>query len=508
MKNYFRLLWANEIQAHFDILKKSIMKGKQIMKALKKISGILLAAVIVLSLTVTAFAAGTNKITVNTAAENESYSIYKMLDLSVDEGFTAYRYTVADKWNEFFTTGDGKDYVDIDAHGYVTWKDGKKSEADMTAFGKSAAAFAKAKAISATATKTPGTGNTSVVFDGLDSGYYLITSTLGTKVIVQTTPDNPDPVINEKNSEPTVDKLVKEDSTNKFGKENTAQIGDTVEFKTTVKAKSGAKKYVLHDKMCEGLTLDQNSFKITVNDALLTLTEDYTVSFTNDDGCDFEITFTESFLNGITADTDIVVLYNAVLNDDAAIYEDTNKNETWLTYGDNSSTVKSETETLTFKFELVKTKSDNTFLSGAKFELYDSETDGEKIALVKENDGTYRIATEEETATSGFESAVIEAGTIIVKGLDSDTYWLEETQAPVGYNKLDNRVEVKIEDSNLLADKDDSKWLSGGVHVVNKTGAELPSTGGMGTTVLYVVGSVLVLGAAVLLIAKKRMNNV
>ena len=138
--------------------------------------------------------------------------------------------------------------------------------------------------------------------------------------------------------------------------------------------------------------------------------------------------------------------------------------------------------------------------------------EGKKIALVEEPDGVYRVATADEKNDKDFKSAVIEAGRATVKGLDANTtYWLEETEAPAGYNKLSGRVEVKIEDSNLTTtmDKDDNTWGSGdgGVHITNNTGAELPSTGGMGTTIFYIIGSVLVLAAVVLLIVRKRMSD-
>ncbi len=142
------------------------------MKSLKKLGVILSVLAVVFALGITVFAAGSNTITVNTGAENENYSIYKMLNLSVDTNLTAYRYTVVEEWNEFFTSGAGKDYVTIDDQGYVTWKDGKNTEENMIAFGKSAAAYAKDKSVSAIATKTS-VKDTSVVFDNLDSVTFL-----------------------------------------------------------------------------------------------------------------------------------------------------------------------------------------------------------------------------------------------------------------------------------------------------------------------------------------------
>ena len=119
------------------------------------------------------------------------------------------------------------------------------------------------------------------------------------------------------------------------------------------------------------------------------------------------------------------------------------------------------------------------------------------------------MATSEEQTAENFTSAVMEAGKVIVKGLDANTtYWLEETKAPDGYNKLAERVEVAIQEENLSAtlNNDNTEWVSGGVRVINKTGSLIPSTGGMGTTVLYIAGGVLVIAAGALLIFRKRMH--
>ena len=143
-------------------------------------------------------------------------------------------------------------------------------------------------------------------------------------------------------------------------------------------------------------------------------------------------------------------------------------------------------------------------MDGAKFRLYDSKTDGNEIPVVKISDGVYRLAKAGET---GVEMETFN-GQIEVRGLDANTtYWLQETKAPDGYNKLPDRVEVKIEGSNLNATVENGAWANGGVHVVNKTGSLLPSTGGMGTTLFYIGGGALVVLAIVLLVIKKRRTG-
>ena len=160
-------------------------------------------------------------------------------------------------------------------------------------------------------------------------------------------------------------------------------------------------------------------------------------------------------------------------------------------------------------FDIIKTDSSMKVLNGAKFELYDAQTAGNKIDLVKVSDGVYRVATATEKGAEGFTSAVIEAGKATVKGLDANTtYWLEETEAPAGYNKLAGREKVEIVETNLTTTMTGDTWANdnGGVQITNKAGALLPSTGGMGTTIFYVLGSILAVGAIVLLVTKKRMN--
>ena len=459
------------------------------MKHAKKLASLLLALVMVLSLATTAFAAGTNSITVNGAQKDETYKLYKMLDLIVNEDQTAYSYTVNTEWNDFFTTGAGKEYVDIDAQGYVTWKTGKDTAADMEAFGKAAAAAVSGKTV--VATQTPAADG-SFTFANLDAGYYLITSSNGTLAIVDTTPTNPAATVNEKNPDHTLDKQVQEDSDSSWGKENSAQIGDTVNFKTAITVKKGAKNVVMHDKMADGLSFNADSVAI----AGLTKGVDYTVVTSGlSDDCTFEIRFTQSYLDTITSDTALTVTYTAVLNEKADITNG-EKNDAQLTWGDASNTEWSETVTKTYQFAVLKYAATDTAknpLAGATFQLKDAS--GKVVKLVKVSDTEYRVANGDETgAVDSFTTVATDK--IVIKGVDLDSYTLVETEAPAGYNKLKDPVSVTVSADNALV-----------IDVPNASGTELPSTGGMGTTIFYVVGSILVLAAVVLLITKKRMGN-
>lgn len=477
------------------------------MKHLKKLAGCLLALVMILTMSNVAVvnaANGTNNdngtITINDAIEGHTYNAYQILVLesyNTDKG--AYAYKANQNWKEWLKTQT--QYVSIDDQDYVTWV----QDADAAAFAKAALAHAEESSINPI--KTVKANGTTVNFTGLNLGYYLVDTTVGTLCSLNTT--TPNVIMEEKNEIPPVDKKVQEDSTGNWGEENTAEIGDTVDFKTTITAKKGAESYVLHDVMSDGLTLNGDSIKVQVNGANL-VAANYTIKTSGlTDGCDFEITFAQSYLDTITADTDIVVTYSAVVNENAVVYDDANTNKTKLTFGEDNrdETTWDETKTYTFKVDVVKTDSKDKVLDGAQFKLYDAKTGGNEIALVQVNqgvDGAYRLAKDEET---GVKYITTKDGQLEIKGFDANTnYYLEETKAPDGYNKLAERVEIAVKAANLEATVDNGTYEEGGIQVINKTGSLLPGTGGMGTTVLYMAGGVLVIAAGALLIFRKRMH--
>ena len=463
----------------------------------KKLAGIVLAMLMALGISAPAYAAENGSITIDNAVSGQTYKIYKVLDLESYSG-TAYAYKADSDWTSFVTGTTVKDvYLTTDGQGYVTWVQG----ADVAAFGKLALQNAKTANIQADASKTA--DSATVTFTGLPLGYYLVSTTLGTLVSLNTTAT--EVTIKEKNEAPSVDKQVQEDSTQNWGDTNDADISQTVNFKSTIKAKKGAQGYVLHDQMSAGLTFDANSVKVQVNGADIAATN-YTVATSGDslaEGDTFTVTFTQNYLDTITADTDIVVYYSATLNANAVIAGAGNPNQIKLNYGENSqfATEWDKTVTYTWDMEILKYANgkESDVLSGAKFKLLNSDQTKGATVVNGKITGWGDVANATELVTG-------EDGKIKVAGLDADSYKLVETEAPAGYNKLAQPVSFTVTAGTVGADNTMS-YTTTVTKVENKSGTEMPSTGGMGTTLFYVIGGLVALSAAVLLVTKKRMSR-
>ena len=484
------------------------------MKHMKKLASLLLALVMVFAMAVTANAAGeTGSITISDAVVGQTYTVYQILDLesySVDaEGKPtgAYSNKATEVWSSFINSDAIKGvYVNVDGQGYVTWV----KDANVAAFAKLAQAHAKT--LSSNQGKTTAS-TTTVSFTGLDLGYYLVDSTLGTLCSLDTT--NPNVTMEEKNEVPTNVKTVEEDSKTgdaAWGNKNDADIGQTVNFKSTITAQAGAENYVFHDKMSSGLTYGSVT-GITLNGKTVDASN-YTVTAPATDGDTFDVTFTQAFCDTLKANDQIVISYTATVNEKAVIGGNGNENSSKLSYGDSTNTKTtpdSTTKTYTWSFDVLKygNNDETKVLKDAKFVLMNK--DKSKVATIVNGKFTGWVdvpaAGEDGSITwpANTELTTDANGKIEIKGLDADTYYLRETQAPAGYNKLANDVEVKIEPTEST----DGKTLTLTAvtsKINNNAGTELPSTGGIGTTIFYVLGSVLVIGAAVLLVTKKRMG--
>lgn len=457
------------------------------MKTIKRIFSLLLAFVFaIVQVNPVNADDNTGSITINKAVVNETYKIYKILDLETyDAVNNNYIYRANSNFKAFLDDANlGLKYLDKkneNGDAYYVWKE----NADEKEFAKEALAYAEENNIASTYKKAT---STTVKFEGLSLGYYLVNSSVGTLLHLTTT--NPDGVVNEKNTVvPDVDKDVKENSTGEYGKENDAKIGDTVEFKSTIIIGAGYSDYVLYDKMSVGLTLNSDSIKLYVNDTLVD-SNNYTVD-TSVTGYTFVVTFDNDYIASLPRNTKIEVKYTAILNKDAVIEGDGNINETYLKYG-NAVTDTKKTTTYTYSFNLKKTDKDGNELTGAEFRLYDKNNNEIAVVYDKETN-TYRVAEAGETGET------IKVGHAVIEGLDNDTYYLEEVVSPVGYNKLTSRVEFTVNKK-----ESNKTYVRSEVTVKNYTGSQLPETGGIGTILFVTFGLTLVLVFGVLLVTKLR----
>lgn len=482
------------------------------MKRVKRVLALLAALALVLAMAVPAWAEGnTGSITVQGAVNGESYSIYKIFDVTGYDMTTKphkITYKVTDSWASFFEKGKpGATYVTLDSKKQISAITLDSTNAPE--FAAAAIEWAKDSTHNIKATDTKKADESGVTFTGVTNGYYLVDTSLGALCSLDNVTGNA-AKISEKNKVPSVEKKVK--SGNNYESSNSAKIGDTVEYKTTITINGSVEKVVLHDKMDAGLTFNETSVKVKVGGADVT-EDNYTLKkpgTESSDPCTFEIEFKDSYIAGLATGTQIEVTYSATLNESAVIGTTGNKNDTWLKYGNNGS-VTSETTTYSYSFDLVKTDSDGTLLAGAKFKLYADQNCANEIKLVADGANGYRVATTGEKEVQYIETNATSALTI--KGLKgTTTYYLKEIEAPKGYNELENAFAFNIESANISSNLSatNNKWVeenSTGIHIINKSGTVLPSTGGMGTTVFYVVGGGLMAVAVVLLVTKKRMEN-
>ena len=472
---------------------------------MKKLIAILLTMILVLSFGAAAFAEETEySITITNAKEGETYTAYKMFDLSVNDpqNPTAYTYSVIDAWNAFKTYDAFKAAFNVDDQGYVTAKAGVESETEwvagsvMSNLAEAAAKFAKENNIAVAASETADAdGDVKLNVGG--AGYYVISSTLGTRAMIETTPDNTAVSVNEKNEEDTIEKQVKEG--NKYVESNDAQIGDKVEFKSIATITPRSINVKIHDTMTSGLTFNEGSIKIFTDAELTTeLTSLYEILANPDAGDTFTIKIEDAFAATATEAQTLYITYTATLNENVVekreggviIVDQTNT--TKISFGDGSS-AEDVTTTTTHKFSVFKHATNKTEnLAGAVFSLKKA---GAVVKLIKLDDNNYRVANGAETGVVDTFTTV-ESGDIVIWGVDAADYFLEETKAPAGYNKLAQEVPVKVGAENSTR-----------ADVENKSGNELPSTGGIGTTIFYVLGGLMVTGAVVVLVSKKRMEQ-
>lgn len=237
------------------------------------------------------------------------------------------------------------------------------------------------------------------------------------------------------------------------------------------------------------------------------LTKDSHYTITYDDHS-FTVTILDSYLKTHeTVDYHIAISYKAILTNAAVVGGAGNANETYLKYGVSSESTPSTTTTYTFGIPVFKYTETNTALAGAKFKLYtDAQCKDENVVKVIANGKDYVVGETDDN------NNVMTSGTEVfnINGLKAGIYYLKEIEAPKGYNKLANPIKITISQNDaknqVVTVGDDTNPVDE-VGVENKTGTVLPSTGGAGTTMIYLIGGALVLGSGVVLVTKRRVKG-
>ena len=516
------------------------------MKTMKKILSLVMGLVMALAMSVTAFAAGENySITIENSVPGHTYEAYQIFagDLTMKDG---------NKVLSNITWGSGVDTANLPDD----LKDAAAVAEQLTNGQMTAADFAKqiAPYLKADGVKTSNAVTGGYTISGLDAGYYLVkdqdnslhnADDFYTAYIMEVVGDV---TAKPKGDKPSLNKQIKDNDKGTWGVVGDNQIGDTVEFRTisTVPNTEGYTKYdyIISDTMSDGLTSNvktADDVNITVNGKVLP--RNYYDVTENGNSFQVHINILGAIADGyMTAGAEIITSYTGVLNGTAKVYNEGNQDNTaHLEYSNNPNNTEDKGRTpdskvydWTFKMDVHKVDKNNNRLEGAKFVLSKNgslnvadmscDENGvptvttDLIGLVRNADGDYVVATAD--ANKDDIVYAIEAGNATIKGLDDVTdYYLYETKAPAGYNLLSKPVEFHItaeynEDGSALQEGYPTVTVDKGepstdlsTNVVNQSGAELPSTGGIGTTIFYVVGGLLVVGAGIVLVTKKRMGK-
>lgn len=415
-----------------------------------------------------------------------------------------------------------------------------------------AAALAKVIANNKTLVGTAVTSTDNVL--SLDNGYYVIidelaegSSNVNTAVsayILQVVGNDPI-TLTAKAEKPTVDKQVydnddsaAEGDNNGWGESADHAINESFQFKLTATIPANADfaayetyKVVFNDTMSKGVTFESiKSVKVAGNDTDIKDNTDVTSTATiGQAGGNWTLTIDDilKYDNDLTDGATIEVIYNAHLNPDAIISTEsdegvnTNNNKVSLSYSNNPNAT-GENETLgtttedyvwVFTYDVKNTKyknsvADGNELANAGFRLYDSTGTTEIELIYDEDKSAYRPIGEGET---GVEMKSAANGVFNIIGLDAGTYTLQETTTPDGYNKCED-ITITIaathkENANATSADLTLTETNGDNDIVNKSGSELPSTGGIGTTLFYLGGGCMVAVAGIFLITKKRMSK-
>ena len=559
-------------------------------KTIKRLGAVLLAMAMAVSVLCTgALAAETTySITVKPAVSGHIYEAYQVFTGTVATGEGKNKVLSDIQWSSDLKTTDNAPTL-LDAVKAITVgesnkpfescanaadvaavlsQDTAKDNATIKAFAKVVAKYLDSTKAKAGSFSTDADSNTYTI-SGLSAGYYLVKDRDNTvnaenhdaytnyiMEVVQNVEVTPKTFV------PTVEKKIVENNTDKT--ETTVGVNDIVTFKLTGTLPDNyddytTYKYVFHDTLSSGLTLNENSITVKAykngeiseensNSVTLTKNTDYTVTQTETETtspCNLEVAIKSlKSIEGLTKQSKIVVTYTATLNSNAVIAG--NDNTVHLEYSNNpngegtGNTTNEKVTVYTLQLDVVKVdgadKTHKTPLTGAKFilstnsnlqnnltdaniaangDLTENHTLGDKMIAVKANTTSPNYIVDDSNA--GTKAYVMEVcgtadndnkGKLNIQGLKpNQTYYLYETKAPNGYNKLTAPVTITIDKDGNVTGCTTANHEIQTLYVENKTGSTLPSTGGMGTKLFYTIGGILMAGAAIILVVRKRRSD-
>ena len=473
------------------------------MKTGKKILALVLVALMLtVAMNFTAFAA---TIDVDGAYENETYNAYKILEYTsnttIDPPAFSYYLTDAAYQGALGTALKAVGFKFTQSADGTQWF---VNNSDQLTDGAAIAAALSAsintwKDAALASASEVGNANGKVQFTDLPTGYWFVTSSLGSLCTLQSYDD--EELVVEKNTTITDTKEVSD---------NEVQVGDTVTYTVTLTDGKGTNlEGKVIDTMSKGLTYNDDAVCVA-NSKTLVKGTDYTVTKTTEaDGKTTVVyVFSAEVMTELQEGEQIVITYPATVNADASL-DGTEQNIEFSQYSEQE-TNKKTIEVVLEKLKINKTDGTNA-LKGAQFKLY--RTDATSVPAADHTPVPVRVLSDEELAAANITKEadtiyyevekdgtnytidMTDASSAVVYSLDKDsTYYLQETKAPDGYNLLENEIEVHLNTTTSI-------------DVENNSGSILPSTGGIGTTIFYIVGGALVLGAVVVLIARRRVRN-
>ena len=492
---------------------------------MKKLMAALLAVAMVCAMAIPAFAEGAGA-----AGTGTTYTITINNPVGTYEAYQIFSGDLHDGTLSNVTWGTGVSEAGKTALGDAKNKAATLNDSNVKAFAEEVSKYLDAPSGTYDAGK----------ITGLSAGYYLVkNSSVGehetyTSFILKVVKDvNVIP----KGDKPTLEKKVKDindttdDTTSNWQDSADHDIGDEVPFQLTAKIASNfadykTYKFVFHDVQSAGLDFLENTVTVKVGGTELTADQYKVITTGLTDGCTFHVVIEDlKQIRSAAADAKVVVEYKSKLNKNAVIGSKGNPNEAYLEYSNNPHDTNSTTTTpndkvTVFTFKVVAYKTNGATdkeLKGAAFALYKKDNAG-KWTLVALNNaiesaaGKYTIVDENQTK---FEW----------KGLDDGDYKISEVITPAGFNTIEDQIFTVTADHNVTSQDPKLTSLSGNATtgtieftpkmdegslsttIENNAGATLPSTGGIGTTIFYVIGGGLMVAAAILLITKKRMEN-